>query len=29
MKTLTLNIENVEDIEYLESINYDDKVLNK
>lgn len=28
MKTLTLNIENVEDIEYLESINYDDKVLN-
>ncbi len=28
MKTLTLNIENIEDIEYLESINYDDKVLN-
>ena len=28
MKTITLNIENVEDIEYLESINYDDKVLN-
>ncbi|MDA7663774.1 restriction endonuclease, partial [bacterium] len=28
MKTLTLNIENVEDIEYLESINYDNKVLN-
>ena len=28
MKTLTINIENVEDIEYLESINYDDKVLN-
>lgn len=28
MKTLTLNIKNIEDIEYLESINYDDKVLN-
>ena len=28
MKTLTLNIENIEDIEYLESINYDKKVLN-
>ena len=28
MKTLTLNIENVEDIEYLESINYDDKIIN-
>lgn len=28
MKTLTLNIENIEDIEYLESINYDEKVLN-
>lgn len=28
MKTITLNIENIEDIEYLESINYDDKVIN-
>lgn len=28
MKTLTLNIKNIEDIEYLESINYDDKLLN-
>lgn len=28
MKTITLNIENIEDIEYLESINYDEKVLN-
>ena len=28
MKTITLNIENIEDIEYLESINYDNKVLN-
>jgi len=28
MKTLTLNIENIEDIEYLESVNYDPDILN-